>query len=285
MKTIKTIFAAAILLSSLVINAQSDTMPKAKKDTTKLNLGKTEVLIIENNKTGVDSTVSIINNDTIVGIKKSIRKKKPAHVWAGIDLGVNTLMNANQSFSLTGNDQPFSLDYGKSISVGINLFEKTIPIIKNNFYLSTGIGLEFNNFRFENKNVILNPDSVPLTVSYDTTRSFTKNKLTASYLNVPLLVTFATNDKKGKNTFHISVGAMVGWKYRAHQKLVYTENGDKKKDKEFDNFNMNPFRFTAMARLGYKHIGLFANYSLNSLFQNNKGPELYPFTMGLSLIF
>ncbi len=292
MKTIKTIFAAAFLLSTIAINAQTDTLPKAGKDTTKLNIGKTEVLIIEDKKPGpevVDSTVDIINSDTIVSIsKRPARKKKPTHVWMGLELGVNTLMNADRSFSLTGADQPFSLDYGKSISVGLNLYEKTIPIVKNNFYLSTGIGLEFNNFRFESKNMILNPDTIPLTVSYYNdsagTRQYTKNKLTTSYLNVPLLLTFATNDKKGKNAFHISVGAMVGWKYRAHQKMVYVEDGDKQKDKEFDSFNTNPFRFTAMARIGYKHIGLFANYSLNPLFQKNKGPELYPFTMGLTFI-
>lgn len=292
MKTIKIIFATAFLLSTLAIKAQTDTLPKAGKDTTKLNIGKTEVLIIEDKKPGlevVDSTVEIINSDTIVSIaKRPARKKKPTHVWMGLELGVNTLMNADRSFSLTGADQPFSLDYGKSISVGLNLFEKAIPIVKNNFYLSTGIGLEFNNFRFENKSVILNPNATPLTVSYDndtsSTRQYTKNKLTTSYLNVPLLLTFATNNKKGKNTFHISVGAMVGWKYLAHQKFVYVEDGDKKKDKEFDSFNTNPFRFTAMARLGYKHIGLFANYSLNPLFQKNKGPELYPFTMGLTFI-
>jgi len=294
MKTIKTILAAALLLCALAIHAQTpaDTLPKGKKDTTKVNLGKTEVLIIEEKIEGadptlsieMDSTVNIINNDTIVEIKKSIRKKKPSHVWMGIDIGVNTLMNANQSFSLTGDDAPFALDYGKSIAISFNLFEKTIPIVKNNLYLSTGLGLEFNNFRFENKSVLLNPDSAPLAVSYDTTRNITKNKLTTSYLNVPLLLTFAANNKKGKNAFHISVGAMVGWKYRSHQKLVYTDYGDRQKDKEFDSFNMNPFRFTAMARIGYKHIGLFANYSLNPLFQKNKGPELYPFTMGLSFI-
>jgi hypothetical protein len=298
MKAIKTILATALLLSVLVANAQTDTLPKAKtgKDTTKLNLGKTEVLIIEEKKTvtkdgdgadvvieeRIDSTVSIVI-DSVAPSVRPAKKKKPSHVWMGFDLGVNTLLNADKNFSLTGPDAPYSLDYAKSISFSLNLYEKAFRIVKNNFYFSTGIGLEFNNYRFENKKVLLDPEASPLAVSYDTVRNITKNKLAAAYLNVPLLFTVAGNNKKGKNTFHVTVGGMVGWKYRSHQKVVYNDaDGDKKKDKEFDSFNMNPFRFTAMARIGYKNIGLFANYSINPLFQKNKGPELYPLTLGLS---
>lgn len=299
MKAMKTIIATALMLSALLLNAQSDTIRKVKssKDTTKMSIGKTEVLIIEEKKVvtdgddkeaiieqRIDSTVSAVV-DSVAPSVRPAKKKKPSHVWMGVELGVNSLLNADRSFSLDGSDAPYSLDYGKSISVGVNLFEKTFRIVKNNFYFSTGLGFEFNNFRFDNKTVIFNPDADPLTLSYDTVRHITKNKLTASYLNVPLLLTVAGNNKKGKNTFHVSVGGMVGWKYRAHQKVVYTDDdGDKKKDKEFDNFNMNPFRFTAMARMGYKNIGLFANYAINPLFQKNKGPELYPLTIGISLI-
>lgn len=298
MKAIKTILATALLLSAMVATAQTDTLPKAKtgKDTTKLNLGKTEVLIIEERKTvtkdgdspevvieeRIDSTVSIAV-DSIAPSVRPAKKKKPSHVWMGFDLGVNGLLNADRGFSLEGNDAPYSLDYAKSISFSLNLYEKAFRIIKNNFYLSTGIGLEFNNYRFENKKVVLDPESSPLAYNIDTTRNITKNKLAVAYLNIPLLLTVAGNNKKGKNTFHVSIGAMVGWKYRTHQKFVYTDaDGDRKKDKEFDSFNTNPFRFTAMARVGYKNIGLFANYSLNPLFQKNKGPELYPLTLGLS---
>jgi hypothetical protein len=99
------------------------------------------------------------------------------------------------------------------------------------------------------------------------------------------LFTISTNNKKGKSAFHISVGAMAGFKYRTHQKMVYFEDGDKRKPKQFDSFNTNPFRFTAMARIGYKKIGVYANYSLNQLFLKAQGPELYPLTMGVSFMF
>lgn len=298
MKALKLFSVAILSLLALSAGAQADSTKNKKSDTTRIQLGNTNITIIEDEK-GNKSKITVandsnsvfnFNSDSLPSLpeaSKSTRRKskKMQNVWFGIDLGVNTLLNADRSFSLTGADAPYSLDYGKSINVNLNLYEQKVRIIKNNLYLSTGLGLEFNNFRFDNTSVRLNPNASPLDVSYDTTRNYTKNKLALAYLNVPLLLTVATNNKKGKNDFHISFGAMVGFKYRSHQKLVYFEDGKKEKPKEFDNFNLNPFRFTAMARMGYKNLGVYANYSLNQLFLKNQGPELYPLTMGVSLLF
>lgn len=293
MKTAKLFTLVLLSVLALSLNAQTDTIPAKKADTTNINLGNSKITIIEDksgDKTHVtvtqDSTIIVDTNELPDEPGKSVRRnKKMQNVWGGVELGINGLLNADRSFSLTGADAPYSLDYAKSVSVSVNIFEQKIRLVKNNLYLSTGIGLEFNNFRFDNNSLKLNPDTTPLAFTYDTTHTYTKNKLTAAYLNVPLLLTVAANNKKGKNAFHISVGAMVGWKYRSHQKMVYNDGNGKEKPKEFDNFNMNPFRFTAMARMGYKNIGVYANYSLNSLFLKNQGPELYPLTMGVSLLF
>lgn len=296
MKASALFLAALLSLAGINAKAQNDTLPKSKKDTTNINLGNTKITIIEDKK-GDSKSVTVITDTTIVVDLDSVpnppdfpmpptkRKQKPGNVWAGIELGINTLLNSERSFSLTGADAPYSLNYAKSVSVGINVYEYKLPIVKNNFYMSTGFGLEFNNFRFDDTSVKLDPNAKPVTATYDTTRNYTKSKLTMAYLNVPLLFTVAANNKKGKNAFHFSFGAMAGFKYRAHQKMVYFEDGDKNKPKQFDSFNTNPFRFTAMARMGYKHIGVYANYSLNQLFLKAQGPELYPLTMGVSFLF
>lgn len=291
MKALAILLAASLSLAGFGAQAQTDTIPK--KDTTNINVGGTKITIIESEKGGNRSVTVITDSTQIVELDsmppmeeiKPSKRKKPKNAWAGIDIGINTLLNADRSFSLTGADEDFSLNYGKSVAIGLNLFEYKVPIVGNNFYMSTGFGLEFNNFRFDDTSVKLDPNSKPLSISHDTTREYTKNKLALAYLNVPLLFTVSTNNKKGKNGFHISVGAMAGFKYRSHQKFVYYEDGDKKKDKEFDNFNTNPFRFTAMARMGYKNLGVYANYALNPVFLKDQGPELYPLTMGVSLLF
>jgi hypothetical protein len=36
------------------------------------------------------------------------------------------------------------------------------------------------------------------------------------------------------------------------------------------------------ARVGYKEVAIFANYYMTSLFKPDRGPELYPFSIGLA---
>jgi len=54
------------------------------------------------------------------------------------------------------------------------------------------------------------------------------------------------------------------------------------KDKDRSSFNINAFEYAATARVGYKDVGLFATYSLTPLFESGKGPELTPFSIGIS---
>jgi hypothetical protein len=35
--------------------------------------------------------------------------------------------------------------------------------------------------------------------------------------------------------------------------------------------------------VGYGKVTLYAQYGLNELFQHNKGPEMYPFSVGVRL--
>ena len=46
---------------------------------------------------------------------------------------------------------------------------------------------------------------------------------------------------------------------------------------------MNDFRFNAVARVGYGDFTLFAAYSLTPMFDKDDGPEIYPFTVGISM--
>jgi hypothetical protein len=53
--------------------------------------------------------------------------------------------------------------------------------------------------------------------------------------------------------------------------------------KNRDDFHLHPFKMDATARIGWGWINLFGTYSLTSLFKEDKYPELYPFTAGITL--
>ena len=100
-------------------------------------------------------------------------------------------------------------------------------------------------------------------------------------MTVPLLMEFQIPSGKGR--IHISGGVIGGLKLWSNTKITYTEGGDKSKEKNKSDFNLSPLRWGVTARVGYKEISLFANYYMTSLFKPGRGPELYPFTVGLAI--
>ena len=52
-----------------------------------------------------------------------------------------------------------------------------------------------------------------------------------------------------------------------------------------DDFAISPLQYAATVRFGIRELNIYANYNLSPLFQKGKGPELYPFSVGLAVRF
>ena len=163
----------------------------------------------------------------------------------------------------------------------MNLFEKDIPIFTDYVKLATGLGLEWDNYFFTN-NTRLTSDSARIYGFHDSIK-FDKTKLRLSYLNLPILLQFNTNADP-KKAFHISVGVIISYNLGAKTKMVYEINDQKYKDKVAGDYHINPLRYGLTARVGYGNFKVFANYNLSTLFVKDEGPELYPFSVGISIL-
>jgi hypothetical protein len=85
--------------------------------------------------------------------------------------------------------------------------------------------------------------------------------------------------KKGKAFEYIGVGGYVGYRLNSHSKVKYSGGG---KDKEFNNFYLNDFRYGLTAQLGINNFpDLFFNYDFNDLFQNGRGPKVNAVSFGI----
>jgi hypothetical protein len=239
-------------------------------DTTKLKFGHKKVFIV-----GDESDAD----------KKDDENKFKVY-WAGVGIGVNGYLNANNETTVPAGYDFLDLNYAKSVNVSINLLEHNFQLWKNHINLVTGLGFDFANYKFDNKNYILQADLSAINGVYDSTIAYEKNKLTTTYLNVPLLLQFDTNPfgKKQKSTFHVSAGVVGSVKLGSHTKQVYEINDVVYKPKTKDDFNLSPFRYSAMVRVGVGKVDLYASYALNTLFNKGEGPQLYPFTVGLTLV-
>jgi hypothetical protein len=232
---------------------------------------------------GHDITISDDDDD-----ERSSREKKSNdddfETWAGIDLGVCGYLSGENSVTLPQGFESMELNYGKSYVFGWNLWQKNIHVYRNNVNIVTGIGLTWYHYNFK-KPVTLLPDQAFATFRTDTL-NYRKNRLNTCYVNVPLMLEFNTNNNDADHSFHIGAGMMVGYNvFNNKIKQKYELDGRTYKNTIKNNYNVNPFRFDAVARIGFGDYTIFGSYNLTTLFENGKGPRVYPFTAGLHLDF
>jgi len=146
------------------------------------------------------------------------------------------------------------------------------------------VGLEFNNYHFDGDNNIQEVDGYIVTKD-DYPSSLNKSKLKTTFLTVPLLLELQMLGAKRAKRIHVSGGIIGGLKLGSHSKVIYKEDGNRKKDKIRDDFNINPLRYGLTARVGYRTLNFYANYYMTPFFEKNDDPELYPVAIGLSLAF
>lgn len=262
-------------ISSQVVKVGSDdtVIRKNGKDSTStsFNFGRRKIIIMNGDR----------KNDSLY----TVRKKNAAfRHWDGFFFGVNGYVDKHQNFYM---DKPYNymeLDYTKSFNYQLNLFQHNIHIYKNYLNLAVGLGFNFNQYQFMNK-IKLNADSSFTDGKVDNTNiyNYKKNRFYTTYITVPLLldINTSTNPKKA---FHLSAGVVGQYLITSRTKQLLTENGNTHKNIRYDNYNLNPFQFMAYASVGYGNITLFAQYGLNEMFQHNKGPELYAFSVGVRLL-
>lgn len=237
-----------------------------------------------------DSTTINFKNKKFIIIDKDLDIDKHLgfddddfHNWAGFGIGVNG-WTSNGNFSLPKSQRYMELDYGKSLNFQLNPFEKDIHIYKNYINLVVGLGFEWSQYQFSNKTT-LNPDSSYTygTIDSSNTYNYVKNRFKTTFVNVPLLLEFNTNKNPDK-AFHVAFGVIGGYRLGSRTRQVLEDDGLDLKLIRKDSYNMNPFRVNAHASVGYRNFTLYADYALTPLFENGKGPELYPFTFGVKLI-
>ncbi len=264
-----------IITSALGILLAWGATAQEEPDTTRFKLGESEIVIISKGDVSVKGDTLTVEDGE--GEEEDDKPDTDGH-WAGIEFGPTLLLNSSMKSSFP-DDPQWENDPGKSFSWNINILEHKFPIYRNYIGLTTGLGFNFTGVGL--KQQALNVDSDSLWVTQDTVNSFTKNKLRASYLTVPLLLEFCTNGDGDDNGFYLAAGVIGGIRIGSS---VKTKTEDSKAVSR-DTYALNAFRLDAAVKLGYNSWGVFANYSLLPLFDTDKTAAVYPLTFGLSYTF
>lgn len=244
-------------------------------DTVKVRVGHKSIVIADG-KHGSDIKVDQLNDQEFESCTGHSGRFK-GH-WAELEMGINSFANVDYK-GLTPNFM--DLNQNKSLEVSINILRYSIGLQENkkNIGLITGLGITFNDYRFSNAYTLVNDNGVVRPVILEKA-GLSKSKLSTTFLTVPLMLECQIPVNGHDKRLYFSGGLIGGLKVGSHTKVK--QNGDKSKSR--DDFNINPFRYGATARFGYKGINLFGTYYFSEFFRAGRGPEMFPFTIGIGLM-
>jgi hypothetical protein len=284
-------------------------------DSTYVHVPGVEIEVTEDEDTvrvKVGNRVIIVDDDGNVITKRFKNPKFNGH-WAGFDIGFNGYVNPDFNMNFPKEYEYLDLRMEKSIAVNLNFFEQNIPLAKNQKWgIVTGLGLAFNDYKFL-RPTRLSMDSSALEGYLYEDISIRKSKLSMYYLTLPVLFEFQTAPAYHKDGFHVNLGVIIGARLSSHTKVYYNElntdfnltqfvpdpadpNGgsyevaytgtspNDPKEHHYGDWFLQPFKFDASVRVGWNFLNFWANYSLNTMFREGKGPELYPWSAGITLL-
>lgn len=219
-----------------------------------------------------------LDNDRNKGSRADRKKsKKVMDDRSGLEFSIGYngwLENGSTALSLPNNN----LELINSKSTNVNLaYVDYFRIYKNYIQFSAGIGIDWNNYRFA-KNVTLTPRADSMQTTIDNI-NYSKNKLMAKYVTVPLQLHFATKPLRNGERLELAGGVELGYLLNGRQKQISEEKGKQKID---DDYNLADLRLGYMLRASYGSTGIYAKVYPNSAFKPSQGPDLNTFCIGLT---
>jgi len=272
----KRIFTLCMTLCTILTGfAQTDTTGKQTPDTIKIG----GMVIIREPGGNYDSTK---RSDKIFHINNRRNRDKPANLstnWWIFDIGFSNFVDnttygpgtAADDFAPGSTEDWFKLRGGKSRSINIWLFMQRLNLVQHVVNLKYGLGIELNNYHFEDKRVRFNENPTSIDTNYS---GLSKNKLAADYLTVPLMINFNFTPTK-RNNFGISAGISAGYLYSARQKIKVDGDVDKTKS----DFNLRTWKLSYIGEIGLGPVKLYGSYAFKSMFE--KGLDITPYNVGL----
>ncbi len=278
----KILYTGLALISFLLnssLNAQEN--KTEEQDTTRINLGETELLIINKKaKTDIDNK-TILDTIDASDNKDEEDDKHDSH-WGGIDFGYVTFLNAQNGTDI-GSNPYFDNVLSNASIISVNMFDHKFRIYKNYFGITTGIGMSFYNFSIKNNNLLYSSGDSVIVIA-DTLNNFKENGLNSSYLNIPLLLEFNSKEDNDKS-YYIQAGVIGGYNVGSSVFRKIKRDGFKSKERIRGDYAFNDFKLDAALRMGYGNFGVYVNYALMPLFNTKHYEEIYPLSFGICMNF
>jgi hypothetical protein len=203
--------------------------------------------------------------------------------WSGIEFGFNNYLTSDKSLVMPSEIEYMTLHSGKSCNFNINFSQLSLGLTRHIGFV-TGLGFNWNNYRFDgNNNILKGTNGIIEELPLDPGVTLEKSKLATVYLNLPFMLEIQI--PVDNSHLNVAAGPIGAVKIGSHTKMVFQ---DRQKVKENGDFSLNMLRYGATARVGYGNFQLYGTYYNTPLFRTGKGPagnDLYPFEIGVAFTF
>ncbi|MEO7768032.1 MAG: outer membrane beta-barrel protein [Ferruginibacter sp.] len=283
-------------LAAICQSANGQTEPGKESDT--IRIGNI-IITKQGNKSNDDDKDRDRDKDFSTHVTWGKNHSKPGNVstnWGIVDLGFanysdetnyalagSYLYNRAGTVALGKGD--FKLNVGKSVNVNIWFFMQRLNLIKQHVNLKYGLGLELNNYRYRSSANISYLEQNPYQAGQSNSPliirdsiHFSKNKLAADYVTVPLMLNFSTSPGYTNKGLSLSAGISAGYLYSQRNKQVSSERGKQKNGGDYD---LERFKLSYVAEIGLGPVRLYGSYSPKSFYST--GLNMKPYTVGVRL--
>ena len=198
-----------------------------------------------------------------------------------LQFGIDNWAKAPDSLNIRGASRSFSMYL---------LFDfpfKTNPKLS----VAVGAGISTSNIYFKDTYIDIAGRRGSNTILFedvsDTIR-YKKYKLLTTYLEAPVEFRYTHNPAKPKSSFKAAIGAKIGTMLGATTKGKNLQNSagqginnliQKEKSKRY----FNTTRLAVTARAGLGNFSVFGSYQVNAFFKEGLGPDVRPYSIGLTL--
>jgi hypothetical protein len=206
-----------------------------------------------------------------------VNEKTKKRITVGVGVATDIWLNMPDSLK------------SRAINQGANVFVMyNVPFGKSNFSMAAGLGISTHNL-YGNFLVNSKPDSTWM-VKIPDSISYKRSKITTAYLELPVEFRYKNKIKLtvalgfkgglliGSNTKYVGDGGIQTVNYS-----VPEDNG-KTRIRIWGIENLTKFIYGPTLRIGYRWFNVNAFYMISTLFEKDRGPDMYPITVGIVLV-
>ena len=286
MKRLFTIIALALLVSGV---AQAQETTTEKQDNVMYLDSEGNSAISSNNgnlSIMLNGSRFEIGNGKIEHIDKQITKK-PQRAYFGFmgldspsfnhiawfEIGANTFVQSDYSMYTPEDANALMFSSTKSINYSFNVGTLNVPLTpKRSLIFWIAYGFTFEDFAFNDNYTFKYMDGMMRPVALE--GSSKKSKFSASYFRIPVML-----DWNIKHNFFISAGANLDILMSTQTRYKFPKTIIQ------DKATISPIQVGVTARIGWKRLYGYVNYSFIDLFREGTGPKGKRLSAGVGIWF